>query len=90
MRRWQIEFHSEAKKDLSKIDPPTRGRIIAKLEWLLEHFEEILPEVLAAEFKNFYKLRMGDWRIIYKINWPAQIIIVCFINRRDKIYKCKD
>lgn len=87
MKRWMIEFHPEAKKNLIKLDRPTRRRIIAKLEWLLEHFEEISPEVLTAEFKNFYKLRTGDWRIVYKINWSNQIIIVCYINKRDKIYK---
>lgn len=52
-----------------------------------ENFENIFPEVLTGEFREFYKLRIGDWRVMYKVNWLDRIIIVSYINRRDKVYK---
>ncbi|MEK7624422.1 MAG: type II toxin-antitoxin system RelE/ParE family toxin, partial [Patescibacteria group bacterium] len=80
-------FLPEAEKDLAKLGREVRRRIIVKLDWLLKNFENILPEVLTGEFKEFYKLRIGDWRVIYKINWANNTIIVCYIDKRDKIYK---
>ena len=87
MKGWSIEFLPEAEKDLAKLDREIRRRIINKLDWLLENFENIFPEVLTGEFKEFYKLRSGDRRIIYKINWSNNTIIVCYIDKRDKVYK---
>lgn len=84
-----MEFLPDAEKDLAKIDRANRRRVIAKLEWLLDNFEKIFPSVLSGEFKEFYKLRAGDWRILYKINWRNHSIIICLIDRRDKIYKRK-
>jgi len=87
MERWSLEFSRDAEQDLAKLDSQTRRRIIDKLDWFLENFDGIFPLVLTGEFKNFYKLRAGDWRIIYKISWQNRIIIVCYIDKRDKIYK---
>ena len=89
MSHWVLEFLPEAKKDLAKVDREVRRHIINKLDWLLENFDAIFPEVLAGEFKEFYKLRVGDWRVLYKVNWRNCIIIICYIDRRDKIYKKK-
>jgi mRNA interferase RelE/StbE len=87
MKRWLLEFTLDAEHDLAKLDRKIRRRIIDKLDWLLENFDGIFPSVLSGEFREFYKLRVGDWRVIYKINWEKGIIIVCYIDRRDKIYK---
>ena len=89
MSRWTLEFLPDAEKDLAKIDRADRRRVIAKLEWLLNNFDKIFPSVLSGEFKEFYKLRAGDWRIFYKINWRNRLVIICLIDRRDKIYKKK-
>jgi mRNA interferase RelE/StbE len=87
MKVWSLGFLPEAERDLAKLDREIRRRIIDKLDWLLENFENILPEVLTGEFREFYKLRIGDWRVIYKINWSNNTIIVCYIDKRDKVYK---
>lgn len=87
MKGWFIEFLPEAEKDLAKLDREIRRRIIDKLNWLLENFENIFPEVLIGEFREFYKLRIGDWRVMYKINWLSKTIVIYYIDRRDRVYK---
>lgn len=87
MKKWSTEFLLEAEKDLAKLDSEIQRRIIDKLNWLLENFENILPEVLTGEFREFYKLRIGDWRTMYKINWLNKTIVICYIDRRDRAYK---
>jgi mRNA interferase RelE/StbE len=72
---------------LKRIDDTIRKRIIEKIDWLSRNFDEVIPLGLTGEFKEFYKLRIGDWRVIYKVNWKGNRIIVCYIDRRDKVYK---
>jgi mRNA interferase RelE/StbE len=84
---WSIEFLKEAEADFEKLDSKIRKRVVSKLEWLEDNFEDITPLALTGEFQGFYKLRIGEWRIIYKIYWKKNLIIVCYIDKRDKIYK---
>lgn len=84
---WTLEFFEKAEKDLAKLDGKVRKRIIEKLDWLSKNFDSILPSVLHAEFREFYKLRVGEWRIIYKTDWMKKIITIHYVDKRDKIYK---
>jgi len=87
MKRWLLKFTLDAEADLVKLDREIRRRIIDKLDWFLENFDVISPSVLSSEFREFYKLRVGDWRVIYKVDWQSRLITICYIDRRDKIYK---
>ncbi len=87
MSKWSLEFQEDAVSDLAVLDRPIRRRIIEKLDWLLENFDSVVLSGLGAEYKGFYKLRVGDWRVVYKVNWEYSLIIVCYIDHRNKIYK---
>jgi len=87
MSKWRLDFTLEAKSDLEKLDKNLKRRVNEKLDWLLENFENIIPSPLGGEWRGFFKLRIGDWRVIYKVNWDKNQIVIYVINRRDKIYK---
>lgn len=87
MPEWASEFSKDAKEDLVRLDQEVRRRIIEKLDWFTANFESLFPVPLTGEFREFYKLRVGDWRIFYSINWVEHIIKVEYIDNRDKAYK---
>ncbi len=87
---WSLEFLPQAEDDFEHLDRFAQKRVVEKLSWLIKKFEEIIPLALSGEFKDFYKLRIGDLRVMYKANWKNSIVIVCYIDRRDKIYKKKN
>jgi len=87
MSNWSLDFTPEAKSDLSKFDKELQRRIIDKLDWLQANFDNIIPSALGGEWVDYFKLRVGDWRVIYKVDWAKNKIIVYLIDRRDKIYK---
>ena len=89
MSKWEIIFTEIAQQDLLKITKATRKRIINKLEWLEDNFDEVTPLTLSNEWGGFYKLRVGDYRIIYSIEWENQIITIEAMDHRSKIYKRK-
>jgi len=86
---WTLRLSVVAEKDLEGLDNKTRTRIITKLDWLSKNFDSIIPSVLHAEYREFYKLRVGEWRIVYKTDWAKKVIVVHYIDKRDKIYKIK-
>ncbi|KKS44606.1 hypothetical protein A3I25_02850 [Candidatus Nomurabacteria bacterium RIFCSPLOWO2_02_FULL_42_17] len=86
---WLIEFQKAAEVDLAKLDKEVRRQVVCKLEWLVENFENVVPQNLGGEFKDFYKLRAGDWRIKYKVNWNGKKIIVCYIDHRSRAYQIR-
>ncbi len=87
MSNWSVEFTSEAEKDISLIDKSVRRRILEKLDWLENNFSGILPTVLTADFRNYFKLRVGDWRVFYQVDWYRNIITVRYIDHRSKAYR---
>ncbi len=87
MTQWSLHFAEEAEEDLGTLDLPIRRRMLEKLEWLMENFDSLIPAPLGAEWSDFFKLRAGDWRAMYKIQWADHRIVVEYIDRRDKIYK---
>lgn len=87
MPKWNLVFTLEARDDFEKLGRGLQRRISDKLNWLQNSFDEIIPSALTGEWRGFFKLRVGDWRIIYKVEWGKNLIIVYIINRRDKVYK---
>ena len=87
MAKWLWVVRSRAEKDLAGLDITSRRRIIEKLDWLVDNFDKILPPSLTHNLRDFYKLRVGNWRIFYQTNWDKKILFICYIDRRDKAYK---
>lgn len=87
MARWSLEFQPAAEKDLAKLSKSVRARVLDKLEWLEEHFDSAVLLPLGSEFKGFFKVRIGDWRAIYRLDWEKRLIVMCYIDHRSKIYK---
>lgn len=82
-------FTEEAETSLENLDKTIAQRLLKKLRWLAENFETIIPEPLTAQWQGFYKLRVGDYRIIYSYKIENKEIIVYLVGHRRAIYKQK-
>jgi mRNA interferase RelE/StbE len=83
---YKIIILPEAYNDLKKIDKPIANRIIKKLKWLFQNMDVIIHESLKGELSSFLKLRVGDWRVIYEVDFDTKIIYVHKIGHRRDIY----
>ena len=84
---YKVEYRSEADEDLEKLDKSTRERVTKKVHWLAEYIENIKPEMLGGNYRGVYKLRIGNWRVIYGISHTQKTITVYTIGHRSEIYK---
>lgn len=81
----KVEWDKEALDDLQKIDRTIVKRILNKITWLSRHFDDITPELLSGDMSGLFKLRIGDWRVVYVIEKNA--IVIRAVGHRREIYK---
>ena len=85
--KYHIEITPQALEDLSQLDLPVAKRIVEKIEWLAEHFDEVQPETLTGSLAKLCKLRIGDWRVLYTAESEKRHITIHVIAHRRKVYK---
>jgi mRNA interferase RelE/StbE len=80
----KVEWTKDAIEDLQNLDKPIAKRILNKISWLSRHFDNITPETLAGELVGTYKLRVGDWRVVYTME--SDVIVIQVVGHRKEIY----
>jgi mRNA interferase RelE/StbE len=84
---YQVEFLLGAVEDLKKLDKLVAQRVVKKVRWLAENFDTAVPEPLSGQFKGAYKLRVGDWRVIYSVPHKKRLITIHLVGHRREIYR---
>lgn len=87
---WQVKLSAKAEKYYKKLDKKMRNRVRQALEELstfenpIEH-QDVKP--LTGELKGFYRLRIGDFRIVFALLCDIRIIAVVNFAPRGDVYK---
>jgi mRNA interferase RelE/StbE len=83
---YHIRLLKAAASELEKLDKTVARRIIDKINWLANNAEAIRPKHLTGDLRGLYKLREGDYRIIYGVLKKEKIIIIHLIGHRRDVY----
>lgn len=87
---WQIKFDGSAKKDLAKLDQQVAKRITTFLGERVSKLRDprsIGEALTGSDLGEFWKYRVGDYRIISKIEDGALRILVVRIGDRKDVYR---
>ncbi|MEJ2210080.1 MAG: type II toxin-antitoxin system RelE/ParE family toxin [Anaerolineae bacterium] len=84
---YQVRILEEAARDLAKLDAVVAQRIVSRIRWLAENLDNIQPEALTGNLAGFYKLRAGDYRVVYEILHSEQVILIHVVGHRREIYR---
>jgi mRNA interferase RelE/StbE len=76
-----------AVRDLARLDRPEARRIVQRINWLASNLCRIRPEALGGDLAGLYKLRVGDYRVIYEVLDGEQMLLVHAIGHRREIYR---
>ncbi len=84
--RWQVIVHRKAEKILKRLDGDTLERIRRAIRGLAT---EPRPEGVKklTGYDNLYRVRVGDWRIVYAIEDDRLIVLVLEISTRGEAYR---
>ncbi|MUL34847.1 type II toxin-antitoxin system RelE family toxin [Gloeocapsopsis dulcis] len=83
---YYVEFTSEATDGLKKLTSTIQQRILNKIRWLSENLDNLTPQPLSAELSGLFKLRVGDYRIIYSFDTNKQCVTVHKVGHRRDVY----
>ena len=77
----------QAKKILQKLSRPDRNRITEKIMALGVNPDDPKLDVKPLQGQPYYRLRVGDWRIIYDRDDTLKIIAIEKVKPRGDAYK---
>ncbi len=81
-----IEFARSAQKDLQKLPHEQRQRIARRVDRLAENPRP--PDVTKLSgFEDVYRIRVGDYRVVYEIQDQRLLIFVIRIGHRGDVYR---
>jgi mRNA interferase RelE/StbE len=83
---YRVRIKESALKAIRKLDRGTRGRIWAAIEGLAEHPRPTGRVKLAGE-DNLWRIRMGDYRIVYQVRDAELVVIVVRVGHRRDVYR---
>ncbi|HZP19249.1 MAG TPA: type II toxin-antitoxin system RelE/ParE family toxin [Bauldia sp.] len=87
-RLWQVEFDASAARDLRKLGHPAQLAILKYLRTRIavaddpRRFGKALPD----DPKGLWRYRVGDYRIVAKIEDGRFLVLVLTVGRRREVY----
>jgi mRNA interferase RelE/StbE len=83
--QYKIESSKKVQKQLEKIDYTDRERIKKKVRGLGTNPRPNGAEKLKG-YTEFYKIRIGKYRVIYEINDSKLLVLVLKVAKRETVY----
>lgn len=87
---WKVELGRAAERELDQLDPPGARRILVFLHGrvaLLDDPHSIGQALKGSKLGDFWKYRVGDYRIICSIEDRALRILIVRIGNRREVYR---
>ena len=84
---YSVTYTKHAAKVLAGLARNVAKRIIEKIEEVAAHPYGKHPNVTKLSGPDAYRLRAGDWRVIYELDDANQIIVVLAIGPRGQVYR---
>ncbi len=81
----ELEFSSGAAREFTKLPPQIQGRLAHKIGDLTENPRPARCEKLSG--LDAYRIRVGDYRIVYFIDDSQAIVTIATIGHRRDVYR---
>lgn len=85
---FEVHFSSSASRVFDRADSTLKRRLDRCFEQLrLDPIHHNNVKRLTGEFKGIYRFRVGDWRVLYRVDADARRVVVIDIGHRREIYE---
>ena len=86
MTSYSVRFKPSAEKDLRKLPKAMISRVIEEIETLRSNpFPRQAIKLESVE--RLYRVRVGDFRVIYSVETELQQITIFYIRNRREVYR---
>ncbi len=84
---YKLIIRKQAKKKLMALPNSYRLKIAEKIMWLGQNPDDIRLDIKKLSGQPYYRLRVGDWRIIFERDDFIKIISIEALKARGDAYK---
>ena len=85
-RTYAVLVDTRAQKEITKLNKDAQRRIVAKIESLARNLRPNGVDKLESS-EELYRVRVGDFRIIYQIKERELIVLVVRVGHRREVYR---
>ena len=86
MNKYAVEVKPPARKELEALPDDMLRRVVGKLESLGDNPRPDGCRKLKG-YRDQWRVRVGDWRVVYVINDTAKLVSVTRIAHRREVYE---
>jgi mRNA interferase RelE/StbE len=86
---WTVEFHPDAAKELKRLDRRVAARLVKTLETRIAPLDDprSLGAPLKGEHESYWRWRIGDYRVIARIEDARITILIVRVAHRREAYR---
>ena len=85
MGSYSVFFNTSSKKELRQISKPYLQPILSKIAALSEEPRPFGTKLLKGD-NRYYRIRQGDYRIVYDVDDAVLTVTVVAIGHRREVY----
>ena len=85
-QKYKVIYEKRVAKDIEKIPHADVARIVEKIHALAREEQWLDIKKLKWYIDNLYRLRVGDYRVIYEKRNDELIILILQVGHRKEIY----
>lgn len=85
--KYQVEISESAEKFLEKVPKKDRLRILEKIDALEQDPMPLGSLKLHGYKETLYRVRSGDYRVVYSIKKDVLVVLVVEIGHRREVYR---
>ena len=91
MAKYRVDFTKSASKELKRLPDHIQRRIrTALLALAADPFSEILKMKKIKGQESVYRIRLGDYRVVYDVQSALLLVLVIRVGHRSDVYRGVD
>lgn len=88
MPTYTIEFVKSARKEFERLPVKLRAKVTEALQLLAQNpYSELLKIKKMKGAADLYRVRLGDYRILYELRKKRLVVVVIKIGHRREVYR---
>jgi mRNA interferase RelE/StbE len=88
MAAYRVEFKKSARKEFDRLPRRIQEKVVEALRFLSESpFSDLLNIKKIKGEESLYRIRIGDYRLVYEVQAVVLLVIVIKIGHRREVYR---
>lgn len=85
---YRVEFTKSARKEFSDLPNKMQDKVVEALTFLAENpFSDLLRIKRLKGAPSLYRIRIGDWRVVYEVRSDTLVVVIIKIWHRKEVYR---